>query len=258
MSLNKLFTYLFRNDEGDLQFLYLVDERWPVKYTLQQKINMELLRETNLNLEDGRNKYSLTHKGAESAISTLYQNQLAAKSQIEHSNRKPAVASTSDDLQDNFPVASKKRTAKQVKPVNHEQQNTKKPVVDAVESSSISNQETNVNQKAEKRKSEQMAFSSLVRETKSKSNVEATVSERCSIYCNKASLYLFFWCCNHHKEVCAMLKADEGKFASLIQAHVNTFREYNQKLEQQLNSFKTLVGFVVVFFLFEYPFMPVF
>ena len=193
MPLNNLFTYLFRNDEGDLQFLYLVDERWPVKYTLQQKINMELLTETNLNLENGRNKYYLTHKGAESAISTLYQNQLAAKNQIEHSNRKPAVASTSVDLQDNFPIASKKRTAKQVKPVNREQQNTKKPVVDAVESSSISNKETKVNQKAEKRKSENMAFSNLLRETKSKSNVEATVSERCSINCNKTSLYLFFF-----------------------------------------------------------------
>ena len=45
-----------------------------------------------------------------------------------------------------------------------------------------------------------------------------------------------------------MLKADEDKFASLIQAHVNTFREYNNKLEQQLRSFKTLVGFVVVYF----------
>ena len=249
MPLNNLFTYLFRNDEGDLQFLYLVDERWPVKYTLQQKINMEFLTETNLNLENGRNKYYLTHKCAESAISTLYQNQLAAKNQIEHSNRKPAVASTSVDLQDNFPVASKKPTAKQVKPVNREQQNTKNPVVDAVESSSISNKETKVNQKAEKRKSEKMAFSNLVRETKSKSNVEATVSERCSINCNKTSLYLFFFqCCDHHKEVCALLKADEDKFASLIQAHVNTFREYNKKLEQQLHSFKTLVGFVVVFF----------
>ena len=193
MPLNNLFTYLFRNDEGDLQFLYLVDERWPVKYTLQQKINMELLTETNLNLEDGRNKYYLTHKGAESAISTLYQNQLAAKNQIEHSNRKPAVASTSVGLQDNLPVASKKRTAKQVKLVNREQQNTKKPVADAVESSSISNKETIVNQKAEKRKSEQMAFSSLVRETKSKSNVEATVSENALSIAIKLPYICFFF-----------------------------------------------------------------
>ena len=103
-----------------------------------------------------------------------------------------------------------------------------------------------------------MAFSNLVRETKSKSNVEATVSERCSINCNKTSLYLFFFQCrDHHKEVCALLKADEDKFASLIQVHVNTFREYNKKLEQQLHSFKTLVGFVV-FFLFEHPLMSVF
>ena len=135
----------------------------------------------------------MTHKGAESAISTLYQNQLAAKNQIEHSNRKPAVASTSVDLQDNLPVASKKRTAKQVKPVNREQQNTKKPVVDAVESSSISNKETIVNQKSEKRKSEQMAFSSLVRETKSKSNVEATVSENALSIAIKLPYICFFF-----------------------------------------------------------------
>ena len=45
-----------------------------------------------------------------------------------------------------------------------------------------------------------------------------------------------------------MLKADEDKFVSLLQAHVNTFKEYNNKLEQQLRSFKTLVGFVVVYF----------
>ena len=117
---NNLFTYFFRNDEADLQFLYLADERWPVKFTPQQKINMEFLTETNLNLEDGRNKYYLTHKGSESAISTLYQSQLAAKNQIEHSNRKPTVASTSVDLQDIVPVASKKRTAKQVKLVNRD------------------------------------------------------------------------------------------------------------------------------------------
>ena len=108
----------------------------------------------------------MTQKGAESAISTLYQNQLAAKNQIEHSNRKPAIAKTSVDLQANFPVASKKWTAKQVKPVNREQQNTKKPVVDAVESSSISNKETKVNQKAEKRKSAKMAFSNLAEKCK--------------------------------------------------------------------------------------------
>ena len=105
MPLNNLLTYLFRNDEGDLQFFCLVDERWPVKYTLQQKINMNLLTETHRSLEDGRNKYYLTQKGADSAISTLYQNQLAAKNQIERSNRKPAVASTSVDLQDIVPVA---------------------------------------------------------------------------------------------------------------------------------------------------------
>ena len=136
-----------------------------------------------------------------------------------------------------------------MKPVNREQQNTKKPVVDAVESSSISNKETIVNQKAEKRKSEQMAFSSLVRETKSKSNVEATVSENSlSIAIKLPYICFFFQCCNHHKEVCAMLKADEDKLASLIQAHVNTVREYNKKPEQRLRIFKTLVGFVVVYF----------
>ena len=233
MPLNNLFTYLFRNDEGDLQFLYLVDERWPVKYTLQQKINMEILTETNLNLEDGRNKYYLTHKGAESAISTQYQNQLAAKNQIGHSNRKPAVASTSVDLQDNFPVASKKRTAKQVNPVNREQQNTKKPVVDAVESSSISNKETKVNQKAEKRKSEKMAFSILSEKRKANQMWrQRLVKDALSIAIKLAYICFFFQCCDHHKEVCAMLKADEDKFASLIQAHVNTFREYNNKLEQ--------------------------
>ena len=55
-----------------------------------------------------------------------------------------------------------------------------------------------------------------------------------------------------------MLKADEDEIASLIQAHVNTFSEHNNKLEQHLHSFKTLVGFVVVGFLFEHLFKSVF
>ena len=73
MPLNRLFAYLFRNEAGDVQFLYLVDDRWPVKYTLTQKMEMEPFTEVNLNLEQGRSKHYLTHKGPECEISAKYQ-----------------------------------------------------------------------------------------------------------------------------------------------------------------------------------------
>ena len=77
MPLNRLFAYLFRNEAGDVQFLYLVDNRWPAKYTLTQKVN--------LNLEQGRSKYYLTHKGPECEISAKYQKEIDQKRPIEKS-----------------------------------------------------------------------------------------------------------------------------------------------------------------------------
>ena len=62
MPLNRLFAYLFRNEAGDVQFLSFVDDRWPVKYTLTQKMEMEPFTEVNLNLEQGRSKYYLLTK----------------------------------------------------------------------------------------------------------------------------------------------------------------------------------------------------
>ena len=85
MPLNRLFAYLFQNEAGDVQFLYLVDDRWPVKYTLTQKMEMEPFTEVNLNLEQGRSKYYLTHKGPECEISSKYQKEIDQRRQTEKS-----------------------------------------------------------------------------------------------------------------------------------------------------------------------------
>ena len=71
MPLNKLFCYLFRNEAGDLQFLNLIDDRWP-KMVITQKINLQLLSEVILNLETGKQSYYLICKGAEADVKRRY------------------------------------------------------------------------------------------------------------------------------------------------------------------------------------------
>ena len=83
MPLNRLFAYLFRNEAGDVQFLYLVDDRWTVKYTFTQKMEMEPFTEVNLNIEQGRSKYYLIHKGPECEISAKYQKEIDQRRQTE-------------------------------------------------------------------------------------------------------------------------------------------------------------------------------
>ena len=83
MALNRLFAYFFRNEAGDVQFLYLVWDRWPVKYTLTQKMEMEPFTESNLNLEQGQSKYYLTHKDPE--ISAKYQKEIDQRRETEKS-----------------------------------------------------------------------------------------------------------------------------------------------------------------------------
>ena len=68
MPLNKLFCYLFRNEAGDLQFLNLIDDRWPK----MQKINLQLLSEVILNLETGKQSYYLICTGAEADVKRRY------------------------------------------------------------------------------------------------------------------------------------------------------------------------------------------
>ena len=83
MPLNRLFAYLFQNEAGDVQFLYLVNDRWPVTYTLTQKMLMETFTEVNLSREQGRSKNYLTHKGPECEISAKYQKEIDQRRQTE-------------------------------------------------------------------------------------------------------------------------------------------------------------------------------
>ena len=86
MPLKDMFTYLFRNDEGDLQFLYLVDERRPKKFTVYQKLNLELLSEVTLEL-DVKKTYYLTFKGPESDGKRNMNKKLSKVSNLNNFNR---------------------------------------------------------------------------------------------------------------------------------------------------------------------------
>ena len=87
MPLKDMFTYLFRNDEGDLQFLYLVDERWPKKFTVYQKLNLELLSDVTLEL-DVKKTYYLTFKGPESDWKRKYEQEIEQSKQLKQRQSK--------------------------------------------------------------------------------------------------------------------------------------------------------------------------
>ena len=72
MSLNELFAFVFQNAKGDLQFVNLVDARWDKKYTLEQKIDLELMTPVNLIFDMIPKRYYLTHKDPEKAMHSLY------------------------------------------------------------------------------------------------------------------------------------------------------------------------------------------
>ena len=102
MPLNKLFCYLFRNEAGDLQFLNLIDDRWP-KMVITQKLNLQILSEVILSLETGKQSYYLISKGAEADVKRRYDADI-----LEEKKLKSLQSKT-------LPVGSHRKLEKQVR-----------------------------------------------------------------------------------------------------------------------------------------------
>ena len=97
MLLNELFPFIFRNAKGELEFVKLVDARWDKKYTLEQKIDLELMATVDLVFDMIPKKYYLTHKGSEKAMCSLY-DKLKNLEQINASSSKSSLSSNINAL----------------------------------------------------------------------------------------------------------------------------------------------------------------
>ena len=164
-----MFTYLFRNDEGDLQFLYLVDERWPKKYTVYQKLNLELLSEVTLEL-DVKKTYYLTFKGPESDGKRKYEQEIEQSKQLKQlqskslssmkgkSDRKDAVKDLTLQQGQNEVVQSQKSSTESM----------------IIQQAIVSNE--SISDQLKHKGGSSVSFSQLIHETKKQQNLESTVS----------------------------------------------------------------------------------
>ena len=235
MPLKDMFTYLFRNDEGDLQFLYLVDERWPKKITVYQKLNLELLSEVTLEL-DVKKTYYLTFKGPESDGKRKYEQEIEQSKQLKQlqsksmssmkgkSDRKDAVKDLTLRQGQNEVVQSQKSSTESM----------------IIQQAIVSNE--SISDQFKHKRGRSVSFSQLIHETKKQQNLESTVSLENTDFFDWMKIFVFkFQCCNRHKEVCALLKSDEEMFAKFIQEHTKAMSDYNNKLEMELLNFKSFV-----------------
>ena len=98
MLLNELFPFIFRNAKGELEFVKLVDARWDKKYTLEQKIDLELMATVDLVFDMIPKRYYLTHKGSEKAMCSFY-DKLKNLEQINASSSKASLSSNISGIQ---------------------------------------------------------------------------------------------------------------------------------------------------------------